>query len=74
MKALGGERNFFVSYFALFEFPDGSEKEFEIRNRYSRNKTLRECGTGKLTYKELKNSENYKDRWFIRYKRDGVKK
>jgi len=59
-------------FFATFEFPDGSEKEFDVKAPYYHNGSLKEGGTGTLTYKESKNSKSWKDRRFVSYREDGV--
>ena len=66
-------------HLVYFEFPDGSEKAFNIKSEIYY--TLQECETGMLTYKELENIEdrgalsdffapNHYYRRFIFFKKD----
>ena len=49
-----------------FEFPNGTEKEFELHYHIKHNIT--EINTsGILTYRERKNAKSYKDREFINF-------
>lgn len=57
-------------HFATFEFADGSEIEFMIRDFYYDHNILRNGESGMLTFKEFKRSNDCHDNLLVSFKKD----
>ena len=61
-----GKQGINEAHLVTFEFPNGSEKEFEL-SLHSKYKVTEVNVSGMLTYKERKNATSYKDRIFLKF-------
>jgi hypothetical protein len=64
-----GKRNDWDNHVVVFEFSDGSVKEFQLTEVGLFN-AYRVNDTGMLTYKERENSEDYFSRVFVSFEKD----